>query len=799
MSLNEDLQRQLVNDMLIESYEGLDRFDRYLLDLEQGTSDGETLNAIFRVIHTIKGTSGCLALNRIEKLAHVGENLLSLVREGRLNANRERITTLLRMSDALRQMLGVLESTGSEGDADHGELIAKLDSLTKTDFTGEGTKWGLFDDEDVVAAEPSVPEAAVEAPCPLVPAPTEAAMPDSVSPGPESVTAPAPAPVAPPRTKAPALSLVPPASPAPAHEPEPAPAARPEPAPVASATRGPSVADSAIRVDVGQLDRLMNLVGELVLARNQIIQHSSTREDDGLLAASQRLNIITTELQENVMKTRMQPIGNVWSKFPRVVRDLSTELGKNVHLVMEGNETELDRTIIEAIKDPLTHIVRNSVDHGIERPDARRGNGKTEQGTLLMRAFHEGGKVNIEIADDGRGIDVERVVAKAVERGILTPERAARISDREAHQLIFAPGFSTAEAVTNVSGRGVGMDVVKTNIEKIGGSVDVSSERNAGTTIRIKIPLTLAIIPALIVTSGGDRFAIPQVNLLELVRLGGDQAALGIETIHGAPVFRLRGELLPLVYLNREMRLSHDRADADNLNIVVLQAEGRAFGLIVDTVNDTEEIVVKPLDKRLKNIALYAGATIMGDGRVALILDVPGLAHRAHVVTETRESAVAESHVAAAAVVEDKQTLLVLGVGAEGRFALPLAEVARLEEFERSMVERSGHQEVVQYRGALLPLIMVERHVPAGAGGTPTQELRVVVIQHAGQTMGLVVDRIEDIVRTSLNARRRTDASGVLGSIVVQNRVTDLLDVPAIVRASGALAIDDQSEMGVAA
>jgi two-component system chemotaxis sensor kinase CheA len=804
MSLNEDLQRTLVHEMLIESYEGLDRFDRYLLDLEQGTADGETMNAIFRVIHTIKGTSGCLALNRIERVAHVGESLLQLMREGRLQTNRERISTLLAMSDALREMLGHLEREGHEGTTDFGALVTKLDNLTKTDYTGEGVKWGLFDDDEEVAATPAAPvepamacfatppaaaappaapvveTAPVVSVAPAAPvAPLEPAL--SVVAG----TAPVAAPSAPAPTPAHALALVP------EHDAEAAHAATGA-APAPAGPKGPSVSESAIRVDVGQLDRLMNLVGELVLARNQIIQHSSTSGDDGLTAASQRLNIITSELQENVMKTRMQPIGNVWSKFPRVVRDLSSELGKQVHLVMEGNETELDRTIIEAIKDPLTHIVRNSVDHGIEKPEARRTAGKTDQGSLVMRAFHEGGKVIIEIADDGAGIAVERVVAKAVERGILTADRAARLTEREAFHLIFAPGFSTAEKVTNVSGRGVGMDVVRTNIEKIGGSVDIQSEAGRGTTIRIKIPLTLAIIPALIVTSGGDRFAIPQVSLLELVRLSGEQARLGMESIYGAPVFRLRGALLPLVFLNREMKLGDATYDPENVNIVVLQADGRPFGLIVDSVSDTEEIVVKPLAKQLKGLPFYAGSTIMGDGRIALILDVLGLAQRAHVVTEQKEATLAGSVIERAEAIEDKETLLILGVGAEGRMAIPLSMVARLEEFPLSKVEKSGESRVVQYRDQLLPLIQLEHHVPGGDREARMHDpVSVVVYNDHGRNVGLVVDRIEDIVHAAITVRRRTNAPGIRGSVVVQKRVTDLLDVPEILAAAGAATTDE--------
>ena len=544
----------------------------------------------------------------------------------------------------------------------------------------------------------------------------------------------------------------------------------------------------------------MNLVGELVLARNQIVQFTNQAQDPTFLNASQRLNNITTELQEGVMKTRMQPIGNIWAKFPRVVRDVSLELGKSVQLVMEGKETDLDRTIIEAIKDPLTHIVRNAIDHGIEMPNARRAAGKPDEGMLILRAFHEGGQVNIEIMDDGHGINIARVKQKAVEKGLITQENAARMSDRESFNLIFLPGFSTAEKITNVSGRGVGMDVVKTNIEKIGGSVDVQSEAGKGSTIKIKIPLTLAIIPALIVTSRGERFAIPQVSLLELVRLEADQAKKGIEMLYGAPVYRLRGQLLPLAHLNKELALEApasvettttgassetQRAEDQAVNIVILQADGRQFGLVVDEINDTEEIVVKPLAKQFKGINCFAGATIMGDGKVALILDVLGLAQHANVINEVRDRSLTDK-IKSDSRASDRQTLLLFDVGEGGRMAIPLSMVARLEEFPRDQVERSGSQEVVQYRGQILPLIRVSDHVRAAAGADSKggDLMQVVVYSEQGRSVGLVVGSINDIVEEAVTVRRDAIGDGILGSAVIQNKVTDLLDVAAVIRSA---------------
>jgi len=536
---------------------------------------------------------------------------------------------------------------------------------------------------------------------------------------------------------------------------------------------------------VALLDKLMNLVGELVLARNRVLQFTRADSDPAFVTTSQRLNLITSELQEGVMKTRMQPVGTVWSKFPRVVRDLSLQLGKKVRIEMEGEDTELDKTIIEAIKDPLTHIVRNSVDHGIESPEQRLAAGKPAEGRLLLRAFHEGGQVNIEVSDDGAGIDLERVRARAVERQLLTHDQAARMGEREVANLIFMPGFSTAEKVTNISGRGVGMDVVKTSIEKIGGTVDLQPRQGKGTTLRIRIPLTLAIIPALIVVSDGERYAIPQVNLLELVRLEGEQVRTGVERIHDTKVYRLRGNLLPLVDLRTELGLGEPADEVDVLNIVVLQAEDRQFGLVVEGVTDTEEIVVKPLGRQLKGIPTFAGATIMGDGRLALILDVLGLAQRAKVVTESRERSSHSSLSTTGAEQDSTQTLVVLRVGADTRVALPLTRVARLEEFPRDLVERGSGQDVVQYRGEIMPLVDVARALGVPRGDEPDDLMQVVVHTSGGRSVGLVVEDILDIVEEHVTVAAVATRKGLLGSAVVQGRVTDLLDIEAVIQSQG--------------
>ena len=737
--IDEDME-PIVNEFLVESYENLDRLDKDLIELEQEPGNTEILSSIFRTIHTIKGTCGFIGLHKLEKVAHVGENLLGKLRDGELALNPPRTSALLAMVDAIRQMLDCIESNRNEGDVDYTSLVDTLGKLLTDEGSAEVAAPAPVEEkvEEIVEEKEFVPAAKKVDRRQSTP---EEQAEHIAKNGDKRATED--------RRKE---------------------------------TRG--VADSSIRVDVDILDRLMNLVGELVLARNQILQYAPAKSDATFIATSQHLNLVTTELQEGVMKTRMQPIGNIWSKFPRVVRDLSMAVGKKIRLEMEGKETELDKTLIEAIKDPLTHIVRNSCDHGIETPEKRVANGKDEEGVLLLRAFHEGGQVNIEIIDDGGGIDPEKIKGIALSKNVITQEQADRMGDRELINLIFAAGFSTAEKVTNVSGRGVGMDVVRTNIEKIGGSVDIQSVPGKGTTLRVKIPLTLAIIPALIITTAGERYAIPQVNLLELVRLDGEEAKKSIELIQGAPVYRLRGNLLPLVSLNDELKVAKDE-ESDAVNIVVLHADERQFGLVVEGISDTEEIVVKPLGKQLKGISAFSGATIMGDGKLALILDVMGLAQKSRVIAEHQDKSLAKGSASLGAG-NDRQTLLIFGLEKDDRIAIPLSEVARLEEFRRSDVERSGDQDVVQYRGEIMPLIYLKKVLNVGDVEKDSEKelMQAVVFTKNDRSVGLIVERIIDIVEEAVTVQRGANRTGVLGTIVVQDRVTDLLDVENVVRAA---------------
>jgi len=719
-------QDELIQEFLVESYENLDRLDSELVTLEESPDDKETLSSIFRTIHTIKGTCGFLEFVNLESVTHAGENLLSAIRDGTVGMDSEIASTLLQLVDAVRAMLSTIEETGAEREENYADLVQTLKRLQDTGSPAPSTEEGASAASTTETAQAGQEELA-----------------DT-------------------------------------------PGTREE-------DHGKSrISDNNIRVHVEQLDQLMNLAGELVLARNQILQHTALSGDATANATSQRLNLITSELQEGIMKIRMQQIGMLWSKFPRVVRDLAMQCGKEARLVMEGKGTELDKSVLEAIKDPLTHLVRNAIDHGIESPEDRVAAGKPAEGRVALRAFHESGQVVIEIQDDGRGISAKRVQEKALERGLITLEHMSGMSERQMLDLVFQAGFSTAPEVTNLSGRGVGMDVVKTNIEKIGGTVDLESSEGLGSTVRIRIPLTLAIIPALVATVDGDRYAIPQVNLVELVRLDGDDALNGIEDLHGAPVYRLRGNLLPLVFLNQVLGIDGDspstgQEECDprvSHNIVVVQADDRQFGLVVDEINDTEEIVVKPLDKQIKSVPVYAGTTIMGDGRVALILDIMGIAQRANVLSGKEHGFGQEGEPNTTASLEELRTFLVLNGPEERRMAIELDRVSRLEEIPLSKVERAGERDVVQYRDEIMPLVYVSKALGLEPTDCESDSLQVVVHARAGHSAGIVVDSITDIVDASVDVSMPTKSKGIAMTVVIGGHVTDVLDLNALLDGS---------------
>jgi two-component system chemotaxis sensor kinase CheA len=739
---------EIVQEFVIESHENLDQLDRDLVALEQSPGSRELLSSIFRTIHTIKGTSGFLAFGRLESVAHVGENLLSRLRDGVQEMTPGTTDVLLAMVDVIRELLETIERTGAEGEVPVDTVVARVTAVI------EGTSEPAPTAEP--AAEATAPTLVDVAATEKKPARKRASRAKVATAEVEvEVTAVVAEPVAEVAVEVPtAVAAV-----AAEAEPGEAPARR-------------SATESSIRVDVDLLDSLMRLVGELVLTRNQVVRSAATQTDVALVRATQRLNLITTELQESVMKTRMQPIDNLWSKLPRVIRDLSNQLGKQVVLEMHGKETELDRTLLEAVKDPLTHLVRNAVDHGVETPEIRTAGGKPAIGVLGLKAYHEGGHVVVEVTDDGAGIDPEIIGRIAVKRGLVTTDQLDRMRREEILDLLFRPGFSTAAAVTNVSGRGVGMDVVRTNIEKIGGMVDVESAVGKGTTWRLTIPLTLAIVQALTVECAGERYAIPQVAVHELVSV--DTTGPGVEYVAGAPVYRLRGRLLPLVRMDDALGVG-GRENTGPIFLAVVQADGRRFGMVVDRVLNTEEIVVKPLSSRLKGAGVYAGATILGDGRVALILDVQALARRTQLAAEAVAAVEAETEAKVEGTATDTVRLLVASVG-DRRVAVPLDSVTRLEDFPLSAVEHVGHREVVQYRGEIMPLVRLGRLL-GSYDEAPGESLPVVVYSERGRSVALAVDRIVDIIDGNVDARSDLDDSGLIGSAVIQKKVTEMLDV----------------------
>ncbi len=733
---------ELTREFLIESQEGLDRMERCLTELEERPQDAGLIGDIFRSVHTIKGTTGFLGFKRLEKLAHSGENLLGLLRENKLTADRPTITGLLQLLDGLRSILKSIEVEESEGAGDDAVLIERLEELqSPAKAQAKHVVHQRAGTHEAQSAEPTLEHA---------------------------------------EASAPAGAGIPLASP---HKAESA-AAPPSGAPVkadseaakqrAPATAAATAAESTLRVDVALLNRMMNLVGELVLTRNQVLQ--ATSGDPSMTLLSRRLDMVTADLRESVMKARMQPVSNIFSKMPRIVRDLSQSLGRRVRLQVEGQETELDKSLLEAIKDPLTHAVRNSLDHGIEMPDVREAAGKDPEGTLKLRASHQGSHVVIEISDDGAGVAVERVRQKAIERGLITPERAAQLSDRELLQLIFLPGFSTAAAVTNVSGRGVGMDVVRTNVEKIGGKVEIESRVGKGTTLRMRIPLTLAIIPALIVRSVNQSFALPQGALLELVNIPPEQAATSIEWMEGAPLYRLRGKLLPLVFLDRLLmpEAEHKPANERDNFIAVLNADGRQFGLVVDGLADPEEIVVKPLSSVLKDIGLYSGATMLGNAELALILDPASIASKAGVtMIADEEAARAADGETGTEAARSLEYLLVEVAGRQA--AVPLADVLRIEQLPLSRVEYIGYRPVLNFEGQLLP-VEDSGGLLAAVEGNPEAKVIVVVCREANRQVGIAVSHVLDVAAGG-NLFEAGTSQRTGGVTLLKNRVTGVVDL----------------------
>ena len=715
----------LLADFLTETNENLADLDVALVKLERTPDDSETLSLIFRLVHTIKGTCGFLGLPRLEHVAHAGENVLGKVRDGVLVATPDTISIVLMALDRVKAIMAGLAATGAEPAGDDDELVAALNAAA----AGEAPKAAPIPPPE--AAEPAEPPSASQTPQPLAATPPQPTATASATP-----------------TETPAGESV--------------------------------AANQTIRVTVDVLEDLMTLVSELVLTRNQLLQLSRTQEENtGFTVPLQRLSHITSDLQEGVMKTRMQPIGNAWNKLPRLVRDVAREMDKKIELIMLGADTELDRQVLELIKDPLTHMVRNSGDHGLESPAERRAAGKSETGHITMNAYHEGGHIIIEVADDGRGLPLDRIRAKVLANGLATEAELATMTEAQLQRFIFRAGFSTAAVVTAVSGRGVGMDVVKTNIEKIGGTIELKSTLGVGTTFIIKIPLTLAIVSALIVEAAGERFAIPQISVVELVRAqtqagrGHNEAAGSesvIERINDTPVLRLRDRLLPLVNLNNLLALGESHNNDTGAYIVVAQVGANTLGIIVDRVFDTEEIVVKPVAPILRHVTMFSGNTILGDGSVIMILDPNGIA-RATGITASGDSKVIAASAKEQSQSTDLTAMLLFRAGGEQKMAVPLGLVARLEDIPRDKIESSCGASVTQYRGKLMPLVALSPNLDIEK---PRQS--VLVFNDGDRSMGLMVDEIIDVIEDHLNIELSGARPGLLGTAVIGGLATDVID-----------------------
>ena len=792
----------LISEFLTETGESLDVIDAELVRFENNPEDRAILDNIFRLLHTVKGTCGFLGLPRLEAVAHAGETLLGKFRDGDLAVTPPMVTLVLQSIDQIKVILRNIEETGNEPAGEDGELIGRLEDASQGRVTepvetaepvetvpegwdadlGRELRPGEVSLADLEAAFLTT-EAEVE-----IPTSAEAPAAEHLGVGdfdPELGRELRPGEVSVAELEAAFNSAEPEAGMAPAGI-----------TPDMSTTEALQTAvaelkggddhvmggdgaprmQQTVRVGVDVLDALMTTVSELVLTRNQLMQTIRGLEDEDLKVPLQRLSAVTGELQDGVMKTRMQPIGDAWRKLPRIIRDVSTDLGKKIELVMDGSDTELDRQVLELIKDPLTHMVRNSADHGLEIPADRVKAGKPEKGVITLKAFHEGGHIIISIADDGMGLNTARIGEKALDKGLVTQEELAAMTEQQIHRFIFAPGFSTAAKVTNLSGRGVGMDVVRNNIEQIGGVVDVTSTAGKGSHFKIKIPLTLAIVSALIIGSHNQRFAIPQLAVRELVRVGaGSDHA--VESLSGARVMRLRDRLMPLVDLQEVLGVSQssvetgDEAKVDTGFVVVLDAGGRNVGLIVDNVLDTEEIVVKPLSDSLRGVGAYSGATILGDGTVIMILDPNGLA--GEIVTSMEDEAHYAANAAAAAEPQNTQRLLLVRAGGTEAKAVPLALVTRLEEFQPDTIETTNGRLVVQYRGRLMPIVPLGGQI----GGMQGQRQPVLVFSEGHGAIGLAVDQIVDVVEERVDLQMRSDKPGIIGSAIIKGKATDVVDI----------------------
>lgn len=758
----------LLEEFLTETSESLETVDSELIKFEQDPNNEETLNNIFRLVHTIKGTCGFLGLPRLEALAHAGETLLGKYRDKALVPNTATVSLILASIDQLKVILDHLGAEQAEPDGDDADMIAQLVAASEGKL--EAPEAAPKTETVAAEVEPTTPD--IDAQIETSAEPTgedgyDADLDRPLRPGEVSL---ADLERAFQQADGPDLDQLA----AEAEEVRLAEEKKTAEAEAAKAAAKPttevSLVSQSIRVNVDVLEDLMTMVSELVLTRNQLLQMVRQMGDTEIKVPLQRLSSVTAELQDGVMKTRMQPIGSAWKKLPRIVRDSAQAVSKKIELHMSGENTELDRQVLELIRDPLTHMVRNSCDHGLEPTDIRVAAGKPEAGQIKLSAFHEGGHIVIEIADDGAGLPTSKIKNKAIENGIITEDEAASMTENQIHRLVFAAGLSTAQKVTSLSGRGVGMDVVRNNIEQIGGTVDLNSVGGEGTTFTIKIPLTLAIVSALIVEAGKDRFAIPQLSVLELVRTSGD-GEHRVERIHNTRVLRLRDTLLPLVDLADILQIPKSENAPENAFVVVMVVGEQRFGVVVDNVFDTEEIVVKPLAKTLSSIPTFSGNTILGDGTVIMIVDPNGIAKAANVNEEAERTADSDEIEARRAA--DTTALLLFKAGGGEPKSVPLSLVTRLEEINNSTIEFVDGEQLVQYRGGLMPLVQIGGY----AALDENERQPVLVFTDRGRSVGLVVDEIVDIVEEVLNIQKSAESPGIIGAAVLKGKATEVIDV----------------------
>ena len=746
--MNDD---DILVEFIVEAREILDQLDLDFVQLEITPDDKKLVGNIFRAMHTLKGSSGFFAFKRLEKVSHAGESLLGKIRDGQLTLDTQKATILLSALDCLRVIIEGIEATQTEPAGDDSALVENLLALAA----------GKEANVVAQATPPAQPAATTEPPAVTAPIPE----PTSQAVAPELQSAPVKSSLAMTSEDSESTDQV----------------WAPDPADIVKTQESAA----PVKVSLELLDRLMNLVSEMVLARNRLLPFTNQFSDHDFSSAVRVVDLLTLELQERMMKTRMQPIAQVWTKFPRLMRDVSNQCGKQVSLIQEGSETELDRTLLDAIRDPLVHIIRNSIDHGIELPEDRIRLGKPELGKVLLRASHENGMVVIEIADDGAGVDYDLVRQKAIEKNLIPAPQAQDLSDLQLLEYIFLPGFSTKSQVSNLSGRGVGMDVVKTNISNIGGSIDINSKRGVGTTIRLKIPLTLAIMPALFVRCGSEPYAIPQNSVLEMVRLDLSADTTGLEDFYGTPVFRLRNQLVPILFLNHQLEVSKDLPAEDAiLNIAILQSSGIRFGLVVDEVLNMQEVVVKPLGPLLKDVTDFAGATILGNGRVALILDIDGIAIQSGMVAKIQSRPLNADSTQEEASEEDV-AMLSFELEGQSRLAIYLDHVERLEMISPKQVQRNGNRDVIQYGNEIMHLLYLNHYIEGAKKGkaSSTEDEVIPVIVHYTNDIpvGLVVSQVHDIIHVSKNLHEANPPQkGLLGCVSLNDQVINVIDLQEI-------------------